>query len=117
MPAPDAAEAILVGELEETSNTQPLAHWRRGELPDDPLRPEKPAPVLLRDSELAGSVAPPLTYPGPESLAQLAFGQYCANVALWPELASPFAVTFQPELVPVASSIEKVFICAESVWD
>jgi hypothetical protein len=52
-------------------------------------------------SESAGSVNPPVTYPGPLSLPQVAFGQYCLNTELRPAPDLLFTVTFQPLFVPL----------------
>jgi hypothetical protein len=55
---------------------------------------------VFKVSESAGSVNPPVMYPGPLSLPQVAFGQYCLKTALLlaPDLL--LTVRFQPLLVP-----------------
>src|SRR5437763_4392514 len=113
MPAPEAAETVFTAEAEST--LQPDPHWCVGAVPVVPLSALKLAPVLLSVREFAASVAPLETYPGPESVPQVAFGQYCLNTALLPALASPFTVTFQPAPLPVASATERLFIAADSV--
>jgi hypothetical protein len=81
-----------------------------------PVFPVQPAPVLFRTSEPAGSVCPPVIYPGPLSDPQVAFGQYCLRTALFPALVSPLTVTFQPDRdrasVTPQLAIVAVAVCA-----
>src|SRR5689334_2995028 len=74
-----------------------LLHWYAGFVPEV----VQPAPLVFIVSEPAGSVNPPVIYPGPLSLPQVAFGQYCLNTALLPAPVRLLTVTFQPELVPL----------------
>jgi len=105
MPAPDAAETVLTALAESTLHAVGL-HWCVGAVPVVPPTALKLAPELLRVREFAGSVAPLDTYPGPQAVPHVAFGQYCLNTALLPALASPLTVTFQPAPLPLASATE-----------
>lgn len=87
-------------------------HLNDGGVPE-PLVVVHEALVVLSVSEPVGRVAPPFTYP---TVPQAAVGQYWANTGLLPELLFPCTSTFQPEPVPVASSIAKLFICVKDVW-
>src|SRR5262249_46645611 len=62
------------------------------------------APLVFNVSESAGSVNPPVTYPGPVSVPQVAFGQYCLNTELLPAPVRLLTVRFQPLLVPLLVS-------------
>ncbi len=116
IPVPLAAATTLVGESGGASTKQPALHWWAGLRPVLPWTGMKVAPLLSRVSELAGSVEPSATYPGPAWSPHSGAGQYCFNTGLLPGPSSPLTEMLHPRPVPLASLTSKLATLELIVW-